>query len=51
MLWTVDSFEIQKLCFLVGLVSATLGYILGSHSQDQISQFLNKFLPDKEGNS
>lgn len=49
-LWTVDSFEVEKLCLLVGLVSATLGYAIGSHSQDQIIRFFDKFLPE-EGNS
>lgn len=51
-LWTVDSSKIQLLCLLVGLVSATLGYLVGSHSQDQITRFLNKpIVQDQEGNS
>lgn len=44
-LWTVDSFEIQKLCLLVGLFSCTFGYLMGKYSQAQIVSFL-KFLFD-----
>jgi hypothetical protein len=42
-LWTVDSFEIQKLCLLVGFASCTIGYLMGKYSQDQIITFF-KFL-------
>lgn len=45
-LWTVDSFEIQKLCLLVGLISSTLGYLMGKYSQSQIISFLNWLLVD-----
>ncbi|WP_440947892.1 hypothetical protein ACSAZL_06505 [Methanosarcina sp. T3] len=47
-LWTVDSFEIQKLCLLVGLVSCTLGYLMGKYSQDQIISFLKFIFETKE---
>ncbi|WP_156161224.1 hypothetical protein [Methanosarcina sp. 1.H.A.2.2] len=47
-LWTVDSFEIQKLCLLVGLVSSTSGYIMGKFSQAQIISFLKFIFETKE---
>ena len=43
-LWTVDSFEIQKLCLLVGLVSASLGFLLGSHTPAEVEAGIKKFL-------
>jgi len=46
--WTVQPIEIQKLCLLFGLISATIGYWFGSHSQDEIRAFLNKLLPEEE---
>lgn len=46
-LWTVQPFEIQKLCLLIGLISATIGFLIGSHSQDQIKTFFNKILPEE----
>lgn len=48
MLWTVDSLEVQKLCLLVGLVSSTLGYIMGKYSQDQIVSFLKSIFDLRE---
>ncbi|WP_155398288.1 hypothetical protein [Methanosarcina barkeri] len=47
-LWTVDPFDIQKLCLLVGIFSATLGYLAGKYSQNQILSFLSSFLPNEE---
>lgn len=47
-LWTVDSFEIQKLCLLVGLISSTFGYLMGKYSQDQILAFVKFILYPQE---
>jgi hypothetical protein len=47
-LWTVEPLEIQKLCLLIGLISATIGYLIGSHSQAEVKNFFNKCLPEEE---
>jgi hypothetical protein len=47
-LWTVAPLEIQKLCLLIGLISATIGYLIGKSSPKQITKFFNKCLPEEE---
>ncbi len=39
-IWQVEPWKVQALCGLVGLISATLGYYFGSHSQAEISATL-----------
>lgn len=47
-IWQVEPWKIQALCGLVGIISATYGYYLGSHTQAEILATLERIT---EGNS